>query len=130
MQSTLHPQLTDSGGNMPHRDRFCGSPVTQPESDISARSNSCTDAFLAHAGATDLPLARKWMCTKLRARGVPEPVVAAFNVVPRHAFAPPLRWRVAYLDLDLWTGVTWMTAPLTVARALEAIPLLSRATRI
>ena len=79
------------------------------------------EALLAWRGIRDLPLARRWMCRKLESKGIPENVLVAFQVVPRHVFAPTNRWRVSYLDLDLWTGVTWMTSPSTVARVVSAI---------
>jgi protein-L-isoaspartate(D-aspartate) O-methyltransferase len=78
--------------------------------------------LLAEHGGRDLPLARAWMCEQLRATGASEDVLEAMAAVPRHGFAPPARWRVAYLDLDLWTGSTWMTAPGTVARVVEGLP--------
>jgi len=88
------------------------------------------EALLAWRGIHDLPLARRWMCHKLESKGIPENVLAAFQTVPRHVFAPVNRWRVAYLDLDLWTGVTWMTSPATVARVVAAIPFRRPAPRI
>jgi protein-L-isoaspartate(D-aspartate) O-methyltransferase len=87
-------------------------------------------SFLAYAGVDDLPLAREWLCRKLKVKGARQQVVTAFRTVPRHAFAPPNRWRTAYLDLDLWTGITWMTSPLVVARMVSAIPVVGPGTRI
>jgi protein-L-isoaspartate(D-aspartate) O-methyltransferase len=43
------------------------------------------------------------------------------TTLPRHAFAPAERWRAAYLDLDLWTGATWLTRPSTISRMLDAL---------
>jgi protein-L-isoaspartate(D-aspartate) O-methyltransferase len=77
-------------------------------------------------GVPDLPLARFWLGEQLRASGISEDVLGAMTDVPRHGFAPPARWRVAYLDLDLWTGVTWMTRPGTVARVVDALPRSER----
>jgi protein-L-isoaspartate(D-aspartate) O-methyltransferase len=96
--------------------------VKNPESAVAAfPATLSTRDFLVSEGIEDLPLARKWMCTKLKTRGLSENIVSAFRIVPRHAFAPRSRWRVAYLDLDLWTGVTWMTSPATVARVVSSI---------
>jgi protein-L-isoaspartate(D-aspartate) O-methyltransferase len=62
------------------------------------------------------------MCDQQRAAGRSKAVIDAMSAVPRHHFAPMTRWRVAYLDLDLWTGATWMTRPGTVARVVDALP--------
>jgi protein-L-isoaspartate(D-aspartate) O-methyltransferase len=62
------------------------------------------------------------MCEQQRAAGRSKAVIDAMAAVPRHHFAPITRWRVAYLDLDLWTGATWMTRPGTVARVVDALP--------
>lgn len=77
-------------------------------------------ALLSFTRLPDLPLARAWMCTRLR-DAAPSRVIDAMQALPRHAFIPP-RWRVSYAELALWTGTTWMTAPRTVARILAALP--------
>ena|SRR5579862_7458574 len=78
-------------------------------------------ALLAWAGLQDLPLARAYLAEQLRALGTSTSVVWAMTAVPRHAFAPAERWRAAYLDLNLWTGATWLTRPSTIARMLDAL---------
>jgi protein-L-isoaspartate(D-aspartate) O-methyltransferase len=78
-------------------------------------------ALLTSLSMPDLPLARAWMCERLRAARISERTLKAFSEVPRHAFAPVERWRVAYLDLDLWTGHAWMTGPGSVARVVDAL---------
>lgn len=80
-------------------------------------------ALLSSEILPDLPLARAWMCARLRG-AAPSRVIGAMKVLPRHAFIPP-RWRVAYAELALWTGTTWMTPPRTVARVLAALPDLT-----
>jgi protein-L-isoaspartate(D-aspartate) O-methyltransferase len=82
------------------------------------------DALLEFVGVPDLPLARRWMCERLAAANISHEVLSAMAAIPRHCFAPPHRWPVAYLDVDLWTGATWMTAPGTVARVVDAMPRL------
>ena len=77
--------------------------------------------LLARVAMPDLPLARAWMCEELRTRCVSEEVLEVMAAVPRHAFAPPTRWRGTYVDQDIWTGITWMTSPGTVARVLDAL---------
>jgi len=77
-------------------------------------------ALLSFVRMPDLPLARAWMCARLGA-SAPPAVINAMAVIPRHAFAPH-RWRVAYSDLALWTGATWMTPPGTVAHVAGALP--------
>lgn len=77
--------------------------------------------LLAWAGVRDLPLARAYLTEQLRALGTSTGVVRAVGTVPRHAFAPAERWRAGYLDLDLWTGTTWLTRPSVIARMLDAL---------
>jgi protein-L-isoaspartate(D-aspartate) O-methyltransferase len=90
-----------------------------------ARASNTLDsaALLNLAGVQDLPLARAYLGEQLRAFGTSTDVVRAMTTVPRHAFAPAERWRAAYLDLDLWTGATWLTRPSTIARMLDALQL-------
>lgn len=78
--------------------------------------------LLALSAMPDLPLARAWMCEQLRASGISVDVVKAMSFIPRHGFSPPERWRVAYVDQDIWTGLTWMMAPRTTARIIDALP--------
>lgn len=85
--------------------------------------------LLALSAMPDFPLARAWMCEQLSASAISADVVKAMSVIPRHGFSPPERWRVAYIDQDIWTGATWMTAPGTIARAVDALPR-RRANRI
>jgi protein-L-isoaspartate(D-aspartate) O-methyltransferase len=95
-----------------------------PSNDTSgARATGTLDstALLAWVGVRDLPLARAYLGEQLRALGTSTEVVRAMTALPRHAFAPPERWRVAYLDLDLWTGAAWLTRPRTIARMLDAL---------
>lgn len=73
-------------------------------------------------GGFDLPTARRWMCQQLRALNISQNVISAMSTIPRHAFAPPSRWRTVYLNLDLWTGITWLTRPGTIGRVLDALP--------
>jgi protein-L-isoaspartate(D-aspartate) O-methyltransferase len=80
-------------------------------------------ALLAHARVPDLPLARAWMCVRI-GRAAAGPAMDAMAMLPRHAFLPR-RWRVAYTELALWTGETWMTPPRTIARVLRALPELA-----
>jgi protein-L-isoaspartate(D-aspartate) O-methyltransferase len=93
----------------------------------SYEENECSEPIidtanlLVESGVVDLPLARRWMCEQLRLMGAPTKLLIAMNAVPRHCFAPH-RWRVAYLNLDLWTGITWLTAPRTIARVVSALP--------
>jgi protein-L-isoaspartate(D-aspartate) O-methyltransferase len=82
-------------------------------------------ALLSFARLPDLPLARAWMCNRLGASTATR-ILAAMQAIPRHAFIPH-RWRVAYTDLSLWTGATWMTRPRTVARVLAALPAVGGA---
>ena len=82
-------------------------------------------ALLSFARVPDLPLARAWMCARL-GPAIAAHVLAVMHAIPRHAFIPH-RWRVAYTDLALWTGATWMTRPRTVARVLAAFPALGGA---
>jgi protein-L-isoaspartate(D-aspartate) O-methyltransferase len=97
-------------------------PEKPPVADDNRGAGLDAAGLLALTGMVDLPLARSWMCEQLRAANVSHHVLSAMAAVPRHCFAPASRWRVAYVDLDLWTGVTWMTSPRTVARALDAVP--------
>src|SRR5689334_152692 len=83
-------------------------------------------ALLSFTRMPDLPLARRWMCARLRAAAAPPPVLAAMEVIPRHCFAP-VRWRVGYAELSFWTGTAWMLSPATVARVAGALPELSGA---
>jgi protein-L-isoaspartate(D-aspartate) O-methyltransferase len=80
------------------------------------------DGLLAPVALRDLPLARALMCEQLRTTGVSNDILQVMSFVPRHGFAPPERWRVSYVDQDLWTGLTWMTSPGTIALVLDAIP--------
>jgi protein-L-isoaspartate(D-aspartate) O-methyltransferase len=90
-------------------------------SDAQATGTLDPMALLASVGARDLPLARAYLGEQLRAFGTSTVVVRAMTALPRHAFAPAERWRAAYLDLDLWTGATWLTRPRTIARMLDAL---------
>jgi len=79
-------------------------------------------SLLAGLGRSDLPLARAHLAQRLRAEGVSDDVVEAFAALPRHAFAPPWRWPVAYAELALAVGEAWLLRPSTLARALDALP--------
>jgi protein-L-isoaspartate(D-aspartate) O-methyltransferase len=100
--------------------------TTAPQDPGGRRLRVDTPGLLKLMGVPDLPLARSWMNEQLRAAGTSEDVLGAMTDVPRHGFAPSARWRVAYLDLDLWTGVTWMTRPRTVARVVDTLPRSER----
>lgn len=78
--------------------------------------------LLASSAMFDLPLARAWMCEQLRAHGISDDVLSVMAEVPRHGFAPVSRWRVTYLNQDIWTGIAWLMSPRTVARIVDAIP--------
>ncbi|WP_082145797.1 methyltransferase domain-containing protein [Microvirga massiliensis] len=95
----------------------------QVRRDESTHNSAALDpgSLLHSIGAPDLPLARALMCERLRRHRINEDVICAFALVPRHAFAPLHRWRVAYLDLSLWAGGAWLIAPSTVARMVTAI---------
>lgn len=121
----------DKSGRAPYADAVCtdvdlnrlcdsrGTRATEPSQPLDAV------ALLTSLSMPDLPLARNWMCEQLRAARISERTLMAFGKVPRHAFAPADRWRTAYLDLDLWTGHTWMTAPGVVARVVDALEPVS-----
>lgn len=82
--------------------------------------------ILSMTGMPDFPLARSFLVHRLRTDGVSDDVLDAFSAVPRHCFAPAARWVVAYLDLDLRVGLTWLNGPRTIARVLDGMPRLPR----
>ena len=69
----------------------------------------------------DLPLARAAMADRLAAIGFPPEVIGAMRAVPRHAFVPRAYWRIAYAEIDLRLGETWLPAPAAIARAAAAL---------
>jgi protein-L-isoaspartate(D-aspartate) O-methyltransferase len=77
--------------------------------------------FLSARGLPDLPEQRQAMAQRLREAGFPEPVVDAMAAIPRHAFAPPHLWQVAYAEVDLWGPTAFLPAPATVAKVLAAL---------
>ncbi|WP_186774415.1 protein-L-isoaspartate O-methyltransferase family protein [Chitinophaga pinensis] len=50
-----------------------------------------------------------------------EKVLAAIAAVPRHAFAPPALWRMAYADIELWGPSAFLPRPSIVARIAQAV---------
>lgn len=81
----------------------------------SQRINS--DRLLRKRNLPDLPGARRMMVERLRKMsGVSERVLAAMADIPRHAFAPPGLWQMAYADTELWGWPTFLARPSVMAR--------------
>jgi protein-L-isoaspartate O-methyltransferase len=80
-----------------------------------------TKRLLEEIGIPDLPLARAWAIRQLQAEGLPARALQAVARIPRHGFAPR-RWRVAYLDLNLYEAGAWIPTARQVARVVAALP--------
>jgi protein-L-isoaspartate(D-aspartate) O-methyltransferase len=86
-------------------------------------ARTCNRArLLQKRGLPDLPEARERLIQHLRAIGAgSEPVLKAMAEVPRHAFAPPALWRMAYADTELWGPTAFLPQPSAVAKIATAI---------
>jgi protein-L-isoaspartate(D-aspartate) O-methyltransferase len=70
----------------------------------------------------DLEDARNKMIDSLRNQGqFDEKVLAAMDAIPRHAFAPPALWRMAYADIELWGPTAFLPRPSVIARIAQSI---------
>jgi protein-L-isoaspartate(D-aspartate) O-methyltransferase len=78
--------------------------------------------LLDKRGMPDLPDARARLVAALGKReGLSRASLEALAEVPRHAFAPRLLWRMAYMDTELWTPTSFLPRPGVVARMATAL---------
>jgi protein-L-isoaspartate(D-aspartate) O-methyltransferase len=96
-------------------------PVARPV--VEARSGTAVPASIAPQNAAGLGLdsgaVRERMVQRLRERGTPETVLAAFAAVPRHAFVDSALVQQAYEDTSLPIGLgQTISKPSVVARML------------
>lgn len=74
-------------------------------------------ALLQKRQLPDLPEPRRRMVEHLATkRELAHPVLEGMEIVPRHAFAPPQFWRLAYGDYELWAPGSYLARPSVIAR--------------
>ncbi|WP_074078414.1 protein-L-isoaspartate O-methyltransferase family protein [Microvirga massiliensis] len=65
----------------------------------------------------DMPVARSQMVDRLvRNYGIGPPITDAMLAIPRHAFAPPMFWRLGYAEMELWAPGQFLVKPSVIAR--------------
>jgi protein-L-isoaspartate(D-aspartate) O-methyltransferase len=80
------------------------------------------ERLLLKRNLPDLEDARKKMVEDLQKRGsFDDKVIAALLAIPRHAFAPPHLWRMAYSDVELWGPTAFLPRPIVVAKIAQTI---------
>ena len=78
--------------------------------------------LLLERNLPDLVDARNQMVENLRKLNqFDEKVLDALKAIPRHAFAPPALWRVAYADVELYGPGIFLPKPNVVAKIAQAI---------